>query len=188
MSPVRFGLPWNAGTPYTVFVSIYFVDGTVAIAHGGVEIGQGINTKVAQVAAKTLGIPIELVKVKPSNTLTNPNGQATGGSITSELNCLGTLDACTQLNNRIQPIKEKHPGVSWQELVQFCFAEGVDLSAKGFVQTHTANTYAYNSYGVACTEVEVDVLTGQTEILRVDILFDCGERYTSFMSIWRHIL
>jgi len=88
MSPVRFGLPWNAGTPYTVFVSIYFVDGTVAIAHGGVEIGQGINTKVAQVAAKTLGIPIELVKVKPSNTLTNPNGQATGGSITSELNCL----------------------------------------------------------------------------------------------------
>ena len=53
------------------------------------------------------------------------------------------------------------------------------------VQQHTTNTYAYNSYGVACTEVEVDVLTGQTEILRVDILFDCGERYMSFMS--RHI-
>jgi len=46
------------------------------------------HMQVAQVAAKTLGIPIELVKVKPSNTLTNPNGQATGGSITSELNCL----------------------------------------------------------------------------------------------------
>ena len=44
MSPVRFGLAY--GSPYTVFVSIYFVDGTVAIAHGGVEIGQGINTKV----------------------------------------------------------------------------------------------------------------------------------------------
>ena len=56
------------------------------------------------------------------------------------------------------------------------------------VQQHTTNTYAYNSYGVACTEVEVDVLTGQTEILRVDILFDCGERYMSFMSMWRHIL
>ena len=110
MSPVRFGLAY--GSPYTVFVSIYFVDGTVAIAHGGVEIGQGINTKVkiavlvhhirpfhslpfftvlmqvAQVAAKTLGIPLEMVKVKPSNTLTNPNGETTGGSTTSEMNCL----------------------------------------------------------------------------------------------------
>ena len=47
-----------------------------------------LSPQVAQVAAKTLGIPLELVKVKPSNTLTNPNGQATGGSITSELNCL----------------------------------------------------------------------------------------------------
>ena len=112
MSPVRFGLVY--GSPYTVFVSIYFVDGTVAIAHGGVEIGQGINTKVkiavlvhhirpfhflpfftfyllmqvVQVAARTLGIPLEMVKVKPSNTLTNPNGETTGGSTTSEMNCL----------------------------------------------------------------------------------------------------
>ena len=57
MSPVRFGLPWNAGTPYTVFVSIYFVDGTVAIAHGGVEIGQGINTKVRAGVGKSMQIP-----------------------------------------------------------------------------------------------------------------------------------
>ena len=88
----------------------------MAVSYGGVEIGQGINTKVslslppppsslhsssahsfshraiflqvAQVAAKTLGIPLEMVKVKPSMTLTNPNGQTTGGSTTSELNCL----------------------------------------------------------------------------------------------------
>ena len=136
MMPLRFSLHWDGATPYTVLVSIYAEDGTVAVSHGGVEIGQGINTKVslppslsfsfffssslssflslslslslcfplfslsplsrsfhyllqvAQVAAKTLGIPLEMVKIKSSMTLTNPNGQTTGGSITSELNCL----------------------------------------------------------------------------------------------------
>ena len=109
--PLKFGLGWS-GAPYTVLVSIYATDGTVAVTHGGVEVGQGINTKVcyligtnviyifmdrtgnfscvqvAQVAAKTLGILIDMIKIKPSNSLTNPNGMTTGGSISSELACL----------------------------------------------------------------------------------------------------
>ena len=109
---MKYGIIWKGHTT-TVLVSIYATDGTVSIAHGGVEIGQGINTKVrsrappycpfpspspvstlslgyhqvAQVAAKTLGIDISLVVIKPTNTLTNPNGSPTGGSINSELNC-----------------------------------------------------------------------------------------------------
>lgn len=48
------------------------------------------------------------------------------------------------------------------------------------VEQKTDYKYAYNAYGVGCTEVEIDVLTGQTQILRVDILYDCGDRYSSF--------
>jgi xanthine dehydrogenase/oxidase len=77
-----------SGVPYTVLVNIYAEDGTVAIAHGGVEIGQGINTKVAQVAALTLGIPMVKISIKACSTVTSPNSQATGGSTTSEINCM----------------------------------------------------------------------------------------------------
>ncbi len=102
---MRYGVGW---VPFktTVLVSVYSGDGTVSIVHGGVEIGQGINTKVtdyyktnhvvhvytllykvAQVAAHTLGIGLSLIDIKPTNSMTNPNGAWTGSSITSELSC-----------------------------------------------------------------------------------------------------
>lgn len=72
---------------WNVLVSIYQADGTVAVSHGGIEMGQGINTKVAQVCAYALGIPLETVSVKPSNNLVAPNAMFSGGSITSEAVC-----------------------------------------------------------------------------------------------------
>lgn len=72
---------------YPAFVCIYQFDGTVAVSHGGIEMGQGINTKVAQVAAHVLGIPYEFVKVKPSDNLISANSFVTGGSQTSEAVC-----------------------------------------------------------------------------------------------------
>lgn len=68
-------------------VSIYHQDGTVAISHGGVEMGQGMNTKAAQVAAHVLDIPLEYISVKPTNNLINANASCTGGSQTSEAVC-----------------------------------------------------------------------------------------------------
>ena len=87
MVPLKFE-PELPGILYTVLVSICAGDGTVAISHGGVECGQGIDTKVCQVAALTLGVPMERIKIKPCSTLTNPNSIATGGSTTSEITCL----------------------------------------------------------------------------------------------------
>lgn len=69
------------------FVSIYHRDGSVAISVGGIEMGQGLNTKVAQTAAHVLGIPLEKISIKPSNSLTAPNAIVTGGSIGSEISC-----------------------------------------------------------------------------------------------------
>lgn len=88
MVPLKFNLPLQGGLNYSVLVTVFAEDGTVAISHGGVEIGQGINTKVAQVAAKTLQVPMETIKIKPCSTATTPNSMATGGSTTSELVCL----------------------------------------------------------------------------------------------------
>eukprot|EP00731_Ephydatia_muelleri_P028954 Em0020g598a len=174
MVPLKFGLGWN-NSPFTVLVSVYATDGTVAVTHGGVEVGQGIDTKVAQVAARTLGIPLDMIVIKPSNSLTNPNGASTGGSTTSELACLGVLNACTELKSRLTPVQLAMGNPSWVELVQKCYAAGIDLSSKQHTYLTTDYPFAYYAYGVTCAETEVDVLTGETQVLRVDILYDCGE-------------
>lgn len=69
------------------YVAIYHSDGTVVVSHGGIECGQGLNTKVAQVAAHTLGIPLELVSVKSSNNVIGANAFVTGASVASESVC-----------------------------------------------------------------------------------------------------
>ena len=72
------------GTKYHVLVSIYAGDGTVSVSHGGIEMGQGLNTKVAQVVAKELGIGVDMIRVKPTNNVVGPNNSVTGGSMGSE--------------------------------------------------------------------------------------------------------
>lgn len=86
MTPLKYIL-YRGKTLFPVLVNIFAEDGTVSISHGGVEMGQGINTKVAQVAALTLGVPMEMVKVKPCSTLTSANTRPSGGSTTSEFTC-----------------------------------------------------------------------------------------------------
>ncbi|XP_019858733.1 PREDICTED: xanthine dehydrogenase/oxidase-like [Amphimedon queenslandica] len=134
--PLRYGLEWN-GTNSTVLVSVYSGDGSVSVVHGGVEIGQGINTKVAQVTASTLGIPLSSVTVVPTNTFTSPNNTTTGGSVTSEINCKGALLACQSLKQRLDKVKEGliSDGVSdptWLQIVQKAFSSGIDLSEKRY--------------------------------------------------------
>ncbi|GLV36465.1 Aldehyde oxidase 3 [Carabus blaptoides fortunei] len=87
ISLVIMNYPFVLYGPFSVFVSVYAGDGTVAISHGGIECGQGINTKIAQVCAYTLGIPLDMVSIKPSNSLNAPNNFATAGSVTSEGVC-----------------------------------------------------------------------------------------------------
>ncbi|KAK7469495.1 hypothetical protein BaRGS_00036474 [Batillaria attramentaria] len=88
--PTKFGIGWVGGV-FSVFVSIYHGDGTVAVDHGGAEMGQGINTKAAQVCAYELGVPLSNIRVKRLNTVTNANSTMNGGSIGTELNCMCSL-------------------------------------------------------------------------------------------------
>ncbi|XP_065184192.1 xanthine dehydrogenase/oxidase-like isoform X2 [Sycon ciliatum] len=174
--PTKFGLDYF-GAPFSAHVAVYGPDGTVAISHAGIEMGQGINTKAAQVAAATLGIPVSMIHIKAATALNAANTAETGGSISSELVSKATLVACTGLKERIDTSTAHMPSTAtWLERVRFCSGSGIDLSNRGWYQgTHTnSNPFAYNCYGVMCTEVELDILTGETNVVRADLLYDCG--------------
>lgn len=173
-------MPLKYDSKYSKFnmsalVSIYYQDGTVAVSHGGIEMGQGINTRVQTVAAEKLGIPVEYISVKPHSTITCANSWETGASITSESCCLAVHKCCEILLGRIAPIKERFPNADWRELIMICAKEKVDLSTTYMYFDPTKFDFCYSSYGATCTEADVNILTGETHILRSDIIFDCGE-------------
>ncbi|KAH9518829.1 hypothetical protein Btru_006359 [Bulinus truncatus] len=171
--PNRFGIGW-AGANYNCHVIIYHADGSVAIAHGGIDMGQGINTKVTQVCAYEFGIPMDKIRVQTSSSVINANSITSGGSITSELCCLGVIEACNILKDRMAPVRAKMSNPTWEQLVQKCYEEGVDLTAS--YMTYPSDQYAsrYSCYSVACVEAELDVLTGQYQLRQMDMLYDCG--------------
>ncbi|XP_043603195.1 indole-3-acetaldehyde oxidase-like isoform X2 [Bombus pyrosoma] len=158
---------------FHALVSIYARDGTVSITHGGIECGQGIHTKVAQVAAYTLGIDLSLVTVKPSNNLTSPNNFVTGGSITSETCSYATMMACKELLKRLEPIKNELKDPSWQKLVMTAHTKDIDLCAR-YMFTAKDDIKSYPIYAASIAEIELDLLTGQHVLHRVDIIEDVG--------------
>ncbi|XP_015110494.1 xanthine dehydrogenase [Diachasma alloeum] len=164
--PLELGGMWNA------LISVYPRDGTVAVLHGGIEVGQGINTKVAQVAAYTLGIDLDMINVKPTNNLAAPNNTVTGGSISTESAANATITACKELLNRLEPIKNKMTNPTWKELVFAAFQENVNLCVQAMLPADSSKGYPI--YAVTVSEVEVDMLTGQHVIRRVDLLEDVG--------------
>ncbi|XP_065067041.1 uncharacterized protein LOC135692714 isoform X3 [Rhopilema esculentum] len=174
MMPLKYDTAYGSFN-FTVVISIYHADATVAVSVGGIEMGQGMNSRVCQVVANQLQIPMDLITVKHHSTITTPNCSTSGGSIASEINCLAAHKCSEVLIERMKPVKEKNPGASWLELVKACAKEKVELSCQYMFFAPDKKSFAYSSYGAACSEVEIDVLTGEHWILRSDIIFDCGE-------------
>ncbi|KAF6212617.1 hypothetical protein GE061_013143 [Apolygus lucorum] len=169
--------------PYYATVSVYTGDGSVVITSGGIEMGQGVNTKAAQVCAYALGIGLDMIKVNSSMGFLAPGNAPSGGSITSDSVCAAVLNCCEKLNSRLAPLKEKMTNPTWLSLIQAAGQAGVQL-----VETHSTSTddpipQAYPVFGATATEVELDVLTGQYQILRVDILEDAGESLNPSVDI-----
>ncbi|XP_025155411.1 xanthine dehydrogenase/oxidase isoform X3 [Harpegnathos saltator] len=158
---------------FNAVVSICARDGTVCVTHGGIECGQGINTKVAQVVAYTLGIDLSLVSVKTTNNILTPNNSVTGGSVTSESSAMAARIACQQLLDRLEPIKKEMKDPSWPELVLQAHLKDVDLCARNML-VPPKDLQGYAIYGVTIAEVEVDMLTGQHVVNRVDLTEDVG--------------
>nr|CAD7197904.1 unnamed protein product [Timema douglasi] len=182
MTLVPMTYPFPFWGNFSAIVSIYAKDGSVSVAHGGIECGQGINTKVAQVSAHILGIPLEMVSIKPSNTLTAPNGMVTGGSIASEACCYAAMMCCRELLKRMEPYKKDPKEQTWAQLVQASSGNLVELCAT-YMFTPKDEVKPYNIWGVTVTEVEVDILTGQYQVLRVDIIEDAGKSLSPEVDI-----
>jgi len=173
--PMKLG-DYNSGS----VVNIY-ADGSVLVSHGGCEIGQGIHTKVAQAAAYVLGVDLQKVRIADTETSKMPNNNATGGSGTSETMVEATKQACQTLMDRLASYLKKYPG-DWVSACANARKEGVCLSAEGWF-TDTCPVFNYAVYGAAASEVEVDVLTGEVEILRVDIVMDLGKQLSAGIDV-----
>ncbi|XP_074027296.1 uncharacterized protein isoform X2 [Leptinotarsa decemlineata] len=159
---------------FSALVSV-FHDGGVAVSHGGIEMGQGINTKVAQMCAYKLGITLDQVSIKPSYNVIAANSGITGGSLTTEVICYAVSLACDDILAKMKPIKDKMKKPTWAEVANQCFAENVYLTSTGFIADNSPGVKSYEIFGLCATEVEVDILTGQNQILQVDIIEDLGE-------------
>lgn len=176
LGPNKYGIA-TGGAYFGAFISISGMDGSVNVSHGGIEVGQGIDTKLAQVVALELGCPLTSIKVEATDSFVHVNNCCTGGSITSELCCGAAASAAKTITAALAPVRAKLPQTaSWSDVIQAANAANVDLTARGWnTPPAVADPFAYNSYGMVATEVEVDILTGEVQILRVDILFDCGQ-------------
>ncbi|KAI5635560.1 molybdopterin-binding domain of aldehyde dehydrogenase domain-containing protein [Phthorimaea operculella] len=171
---------------------IIYVDGSVLLSHGGTEMGQGLHTKMIQVASRALGIGVEKIHIVETATDKVPNTSATAASAGSDLNGMAVLEACERLNKRLQPIKDKNPNGTWEQWISTAYVERISLSATGFHATpdigynfkeNTGKPFNYFTYGVACTEVEIDCLSGDHMVLRSDIVMDLGESINPAIDI-----
>ncbi|KAH8389372.1 hypothetical protein KR200_001891 [Drosophila serrata] len=179
---MSFPLNTSVAFNYPVTVAIYHEDGSVVISHGGIEIGQGVNTKAAQVAAFVLGVPLEQVRVEASNTVSGANSMLTANSMTSEMIGLAVRKACDTLNKRLEPLKQRLGSqATWLQVLQAAYLESVFLIATESYKL--GDIPNYNIYGLSLTELELDILTGNHLIRRVDILEDAGESLSPLIDV-----
>ncbi|MFB6805282.1 xanthine dehydrogenase molybdopterin binding subunit [Streptomyces sp. NPDC056387] len=211
---IKFGISFNltAFNQAGALVLIY-KDGSVLINHGGTEMGQGLHTKMLQVAATTLGIPLHKVRLAPTRTDKVPNTSATAASAGADLNGAAVKNACEQLRGRLLQVAGTQLGanaadvrivegvaralgndkaLAWDDLVRTAYFQRVQLSAAGFYRTEglhwdaktfQGSPFKYFSYGAAATEVEVDGFTGAYRIRRVDIVHDVGDSLSPMIDI-----
>ncbi|XP_055380079.1 uncharacterized protein LOC129611138 [Condylostylus longicornis] len=169
--------------PQTAYLVIYRDDGTVNISHSGIEMGQGLNTKVLQVASNSLGIPMENISFRPTNSFVTANSIFSAGSCTSETICLAVQKACNEIKSRLQPVRDSisEPNPDWVTVIQKAYAQNVSLNVTQSV--FPGEMQSYMIFGLACSEVEVDMLTGNVQVKKVDILEDTGESLSPLIDI-----
>ncbi|XP_053612795.1 xanthine dehydrogenase [Plodia interpunctella] len=191
--PTKFGIAFTEKmlNQAGALVLIY-TDGSVLLSHGGTEMGQGLHTKMIQVASRALGVDVSKIHVSETSTDKVPNTSATAASAGSDLNGMAVLEACQKLVKRLQPYKEKNPEGTWENWVLAAWLDRVSLSATGFHATpdigydfknNVGKPFNYFTYGVACTEVEIDCLSGDHQVLRTDIVMDLGESLNPAIDI-----
>ncbi|KAJ0029771.1 hypothetical protein NQD34_004768, partial [Periophthalmus magnuspinnatus] len=169
-----------------------YTDGSVLLAHGGTEMGQGLHTKMIQVCSRALGIPVTTIHVCETSCHSVANSSATAASVSSDLYGAAVLNACNILNQRLQPYKDQDPQGNWKSWVKAAYFERVNLSTNGFYRTpgldydsktNSGRMFHYFAYGVCCSVVEIDCLTGAHKTLSSTIVMDVGNSLNPAIDI-----
>ena len=203
LTPVKFGISFTATWFNQAGALIHvYSDGSIHLNHGGTEMGQGLNTKVAQVVAEAFQCDLSRIKITKTTTEKVPNTSATAASSGTDLNGMAALDAAEQIKARLVTfVAEKWqvapdqvafvPGhvragdqmIPFAQVIRAAYMARIQLSAAGFYKTpkiHWDRTtgqgrpFYYFAYGAAVAEVSVDTLTGEYVIDRADVLHDVG--------------
>jgi xanthine dehydrogenase large subunit len=212
ITPVKFGISFTATHLNQAGALVHlYTDGSVHINHGGTEMGQGLHTKVAQIVADVLGVPLVQVQSTATDTSKIPNASATAASAGTDLNgraaeraalqvrdqlagLVAQLDGCAASDVRFAggQVTSPHTSRSFAAVAQKAWAARLPLWSDGFYSTPkihydpstlTGRPFYYFAYGAACTEVVIDTLTGESRVLAVDILHDVGRSINPAIDI-----
>jgi xanthine dehydrogenase large subunit len=203
LTPVKFGISFTH-TPYNQAGALLHVyrDGSLQLNHGGCEMGQGLHVKVVQVVAETLQLDPSRIRVAPTSTGKVPNTSATAASSGADLNGMAAREAALTIRARLAEFAAARAGVpvesvtfeaghlhvagtaiAFGTVVEQAYQARISLSATGFYRTPRISwnraegrgePFFYFAYGAAVTEAAIDLLTGESRILRTDILHDVG--------------
>ena len=212
LTPVKFGISFTLTHLNQAGALIHvYQDGSVHLNHGGTEMGQGLFQKVAQIVAEEFGIGLERVNISATSTDKVPNTSATAASSGTDLNGMAAQIAARQIKKRLARFAAEAWGVSedrvgfrddrvfignesvaFGELTKKAYAARVHMSAAGFYKTPKLHwdrekgrgrPFFYYAYGAACSEVAIDILTGEMKLRRVDILHDVGRSINPAIDI-----
>lgn len=203
LTPVKFGISFTAThlNQAGALVLVY-ADGSIQLNHGGIEMGQGLYTKVAQVVADVFAVPLSRIRITATRTDKVPNTSATAASSGSDLNGMAAYYAAVEIRDRMAQFMAAQNGVEARDvrftpegvvagdavlpfsaLARMAYMGRVKLWASGFYATpdihydraaHQGRPFYYFAHGAACSEVVIDTLTGEHKVLRTDILHDAG--------------
>lgn len=210
--PVKFGVAFTARHLNQAGALLHiYTDGSIHLNHGGTEMGQGLNTKVAQIVAREFAVPFEQVAVSATRTDKVPNTAPTAASSGTDLNGMAARRAALKLKARLKRFLARHLDVS-EETIRFTAAgimagsqrlslaeaasaahvARISLSATGFYrtpgihfdfETGHGKPFHYFAWGAAVSEVAVDTHTGAYQVLRADILHDVGTSLNPALDI-----
>ena len=203
ITPVKFGISFTATFFNQAGALVHvFTDGSVQVNHGGTEMGQGLHTKISQIVAQELGVSFERIRCTATDTSKVPNASATAASSGTDLNGRAAQYAARNVRDNLAAFVSGLDGCgagaigfadgkvvspkstrSFDEVVKAAYANRIQLWSDGFYRTPkihydkatlTGRPFFYFAYGAACSEVAIDTLTGESRVLKVDILHDVG--------------
>ncbi len=213
LTPVKFGISFTVQTLNQAGALVHvYTDGTIQVNHGGTEMGQGLYIKIAQIVANEFEVDLDTVKVTATRTDKVPNTSPTAASSGTDINGKAAQNACITIKERLVEFAAEHfevaadaikfernhvqiadkENLSFAALVLLAYQHRISLSSTGYYKTPKifydrskawGRPFFYFALGAACSEVEIDTLTGEYKVLRCDILHDVGQSINPAIDI-----